>query len=257
MMNSFLDFTHKTVLVTGASRGIGRACAQQFARLGARVAVHYGSNSQVAIKTLESLQGSGHLTVQADLTDANQIPPMVETVLAGFHKIDILVNSAGIFEESPLPGSDYDQWQATWNNVFSTNLFGLANASYCVAQSMILNGGGKIINISSRTAFRGKPEAPAYAASKAALNALSQNLAITLAPHNIMVHVIAPGVVETDMAANDKASPAWQAIQNQSPLGRVCQPEEVAQTAAFLASNQADYLTGGIVDMFGASYLRN
>lgn len=121
---------------------------------------------------------------------------------------------------------------------------------------MIRQGGGKIITVSSRSAFRGKPEASADVASKAGLNAMSHSLAIDLAPHGIFVYVVAPGVVETDMAANDKQSSAWTAIQNQSPLGRVCRPDEVAHTAAFLASSGSEYLTGSIIDLFGASYRR-
>jgi 3-oxoacyl-[acyl-carrier protein] reductase len=121
---------------------------------------------------------------------------------------------------------------------------------------MMQQGGGKIINISSRTAFRGKPEAPAYVASKAGLNGMSQTLAQSLAPFGVYVYVVAPGVVDTDMAARDKESPAWASIQRQSPLNRVCSPEEVAYTVAFLATPQTDYLTGGIVDLFGAAYLR-
>lgn len=252
-----LDLTGKSVLITGASRGIGRACAKEFAALGAKVAVHYGSNQRAAEDTLAMLNGEGHISVAADISDATAVEQMVTHVHERFGRIDVLVNNAGIFEEQPLPSVDYAAWQASWARVLNTNLIGMANATYCTAQHMIAQGGGKIINVSSRTAYRGKPEAPAYAASKAAINAMSQSLSIALAPHGIYVYVVAPGVVDTDMAAADQASPAWQAIQNQSPLGRVCKPEEVAHTAAFLASDGAEYLTGGVIDLFGASHLRN
>jgi len=251
-----MDFTGKNILITGASRGIGRACAREFAALGGRVAVHYASNHAAAEATLQSLAGTGHIRVQADITDAGVVQQMVSDVIAAFGRIDVLVNNAGIFEEHPLPNVDYAVWQSAWARILTTNLIGAANVTYNAAQHMIANGGGKIVSVSSRTAFRGKPEAPAYAASKAGLNAMSQSLAVALAPHGIGVYVVAPGVVETDMAAADKATPAWAAIQQQSPLGRVCRPEEVAHTVAFLASDGAEFLTGGIVDLFGAAYLR-
>lgn len=250
------SLAEKTVLITGASRGIGRACAIQFAEHGARVAVHYGSNEAAALHTLALLPGDGHITVRADVTDAAAVEQVVKQTVTAFGRLDVLVNNAGIFEEHPLPELSYVQWQAAWSRIVSTNLLGTANMTYCAAQQMIRQGGGKIITVSSRTAFRGKPEAPGYAASKAALNAMSQSLSVALAPSGIQVYVVAPSVVETDMAANDKATPAWAAIENQSPLGRVCQPDEVARTVAFLASPGTDYLTGGIIDLFGASYLR-
>ena len=178
-------------------------------------------------------------------------------VTSEFGRLDVLVNNAGIFEEHPITDVNYDQWQASWARIISTNLVGAANVTYSAAQHMIWQGSGKIITISSRTAFRGKPEAPAYAASKAALNAMSQSLAVALAPSGIQVYVVAPSVVDTDMAAKDKGSPVWAAIENQSPLGRVCHPEEVARTVVFLASPGSEYLTGGIIDLFGASYLRS
>jgi NAD(P)-dependent dehydrogenase (short-subunit alcohol dehydrogenase family) len=123
-------------------------------------------------------------------------------------------------------------------------------------QHMKENGGGKIVNVSSRGAFRGEPDAPAYGASKAGLNALSQSMALALAPHNIFVYVVAPGFVETDRIAPLLSGPRGDAIRAQSPFGRVAYPEEVANTVLFLASEGTDYLTGCIVDINGASYLR-
>ncbi len=256
-MNDQHSLTGTAVLITGASRGIGRACAVAFAERGAYVAVHYGSNRAAADHTLDLLAGEGHIAVQADVSDADAVHGMVERVAAEFGRVDVLVNNAGIFMEHPLPQSDYATWQAAWSRIISTNLLGAANATYCAAQHMIAQGGGRIVTVSSRTAFRGKPEAPGYAASKAALNAMSQSLSVALAPHGVYVYVVAPGVVDTDMAAEDKKSPAWAAIEQQSPLGRVCQPEEVARTVVFLASPGAEYLTGGIIDLFGAAYLRS
>jgi 3-oxoacyl-[acyl-carrier protein] reductase len=251
-----MEFQGKVILITGASRGIGSACARLFSNRGGTVVVHYGSNTEAASDTLKALPGAGHLLVQADIADPDAVQRMVDTVLAGLGRIDVLVNNAGIFEEQPLPEVDYATWRESWTRVLSINLMGPAWTTFCVAQHMIRQGGGKIINISSRTAFRGKPEAPAYVASKAGLNGMSQTLAQSLAPHGVYVYVVAPGVVDTDMAAQDRNSPAWTSIEGQSPLNRVCTPDEVAHTVAFLAAPQTDYLTGGIVDLFGAAYLR-
>lgn len=250
------DFHGQHILITGASRGIGRACALEFARRGGRVAVHYHTNRAASDGTLARLEGSGHIAVAADIADGDAVEAMVSEVFNAFGRIDVLVNNAGIFEEHPPLGTDYAAWRAAWARLLATNLVGAANVSYCVSQHMVAAGGGKIIMISSRTAFRGKPEAPAYAASKAGMNALGQNLALALAPHNIHVYVVAPGVVETDMAASDKATPAWDAIRRQSPLGRVATPEDVAHTVAFLAAAGAEMLTGAVIDVNGASYLR-
>lgn len=252
-----MNFDGKVVLITGASRGIGRACAQRFAAHGARIAIHYHSNREAAEQTLASLPQREHLIVQAEMGDAGSVQRMVETVTREMGGLNVLVNNAGIFEEHPLPDVSYEAWQATIERILSTNLIGAANVTYCAAQHMIAHGGGRIITISSRTAFRGKPEAPLYAASKAALNAMSQSLAVALAPYGIFIGVVAPGVVATDMATQDLAGPLGDAIRNQSPLGRVALPEDVAYAAAFLASEGAEYLTGTIIDVNGASYLRS
>jgi NAD(P)-dependent dehydrogenase (short-subunit alcohol dehydrogenase family) len=127
---------------------------------------------------------------------------------------------------------------------------------YCAAQHMIGQGNGRIVNISSRGAFRGEPDAPAYGASKAGLNSMSQSLAKYLAPYNIFVGVVAPGFVETDMAQETLAGPEGDDIRNQSPFKRVAKPEEVAYATLFLASEGAEFMTGAIIDVNGASYLR-
>ncbi|RMD89550.1 MAG: SDR family oxidoreductase [Calditrichaeota bacterium] len=251
-----MNFSDKIVLVTGASRGIGREIARQFAEKNARVAVHYHKNAQSAQETLSKLAGTGHAIFQADLTDAQQIEKLVGSVIEKMETIDILVNNAGIFEEHPIQEVDYTRWQEAWQETLATNLLGPANLTFCVVNHMIKHGGGKIVNVSSRGAFRGEPDAPAYGASKAGLNAMSQSLAKALAPYNIFIYVVAPGFVETDMARPILQGPAGEAIRQQSPLGRVARPDEVARTVVFLASEGTDFLTGCIVDINGASYLR-
>jgi len=251
------SFSEKNVLITGASRGIGRAIAHGFAELGARVAVHYHQNRQAAERTLAELPGGPHPLVQADVSDPGSVRKMVDAVVREMGTIHVLVNNAGIYETYTMVELTYEEWQETWERTIRTNLMGPANTSFCVAQHMKEQGGGKIVNVSSRGAFRGEPRAPGYGASKAGLNALSQSMAQALAPYNILVYVVAPGFVETDMSSPDLSGAKGDAIRAQSPLGRVASPEEVARTVVFLASEGTDYLTGCIVDINGASYLRS
>jgi NAD(P)-dependent dehydrogenase (short-subunit alcohol dehydrogenase family) len=251
-----MDFTGKRVLITGASRGIGRECAVQFAKHGARVAVHYNRNESAAQETLAPLAGEGHMIVQADVSDAQSVKAMVDAVVESMGGVDILVNNAGIYEEHPIADVDYDEWLDQWERTIQTNLIGAANACFCAAKYMIQQGGGRIVNVSSRGSFRGEPTAPAYGASKAGMNAMGQSLAKALAPHNIIVTTVAPGWVETDMATEHLAGESGVAIREQSPLNRVARTEEIAYAVLFLASEGTDYLTGAILDANGASYLR-
>lgn len=251
-----IDLSEKTVLVTGASRGIGKVIALQFAEAGATVIVHYHKNHEAAKATLGQLTPGDHFIVQANMSDPGSIQKMVDNIFAKIHRLDILINNAGIYEDVPLPDSTFEKWQEVWMRTIQTNLLGPANLTFLVAQKMIAQGGGKIINISSRGAFRGEPTAPCYGASKAGLNAMSQSLAKALAPYRIFVYVIAPGFVETDMVRPVLQGASGEAIRQQSPLNRVARPSEIANTALFLASDGVDFLTGCIIDVNGASYLR-
>ena len=252
-----LDFTNQVVLVTGSSRGIGRAIARLFAERGARVAVHYHRDQAAAEATLAELPGGPHYLVSGDLADAAAVAAFVDAVIAQAGRLDVLVNNAAIYEDHPLAEVEYETWQASWRRVFDTNVIGAANASYCAARHMIAQGGGRIVNVSSRGAFRGEPTGPAYGASKAALNAMSQSLAKYLAPYGISVGVVAPGFVQTDMAREALSGQSGVEIRAQSPFNRVAQPEEVAYAVLFLASAGAEFMTGAIIDVNGASYLRS
>ncbi|MBZ0281337.1 MAG: SDR family oxidoreductase [Anaerolineae bacterium] len=250
-----MNFTNQVVLITGASRGIGRACARQFAEHGARVAVHYNSNAAAAAETLASLPGQGHITVQADIADPSAVKRMVDTVIEQMGGLHVLVNNAGVYEKNAIGEISYEDWQAIWKRTLETNLMGAANAAFCAAQHMMKHGGGRIVNVSSRGAFRGEPEAPDYGASKAGMNAMGQSLAKALGSHKIYVTTVAPGWVETDMAT-DHLAVRRDEIYAQSPLNRIATPDEVAYTVLFLASPGAEFLTGAVVDVNGASYLR-
>jgi NAD(P)-dependent dehydrogenase (short-subunit alcohol dehydrogenase family) len=251
----YMDFSGRKALVTGASRGIGAAVARQLAARGARVAVHYNRGQDAAEAVRASLSGGPHITIGADMADASAVQAMVDRAAEALGGLDILINNAGIFEEHPPTAVDYAAWQDHWARTIGVNLIGAANAAYCAAKHMMASGGGHIVNVSSRGAFRGEPDAPAYGASKAGMNSMSQSLAKALAPHGITVTVVAPGWVATDMAP-DADSEARKAVNQQSPLGRIATPEEVANAVVFLASRGATMMTGTIVDVNGASYLR-
>lgn len=251
-----LDFTGKVVLITGSSRGIGRAIARLFAERGAQVAVHYHQGREAAEETLATLPGGPHMLVHGDMADAAAVAAMIDAVVAQAGRLDILVNNAAIYEDHPLAETSYQAWQDSWRAVIDTNLIGAANACYCAARHMIPQGSGRIVNVSSRGAFRGEPTGPAYGASKAGLNALSQSLAKYLAPYNISVGVVAPGFVQTDMAREALSGQSGVEIRAQSPFNRVARPEEVAYAVLFLASEGAEFMTGAIIDVNGASYLR-
>jgi NAD(P)-dependent dehydrogenase (short-subunit alcohol dehydrogenase family) len=250
------DFSGRVALVTGGSGGIGRAIAAMFATAGACVAVHYRQNRSAAEAVVAELPGSGHTLLQADLTNAADVARLAADAVNHMGGIHILVNNAGVFEAHPIADVSFEAWQDAWEHVIYTNLIGPAHLTYCVAQHMMQQGYGRIVNVSSRGAFRGEPTAPAYGASKAGLNAMGQSLAQALAPHGVFVHTVAPGFVETERIAIRLSGPEGESIRSQSPLGRVATPEEVARTVLFLAAKGTEFLTGCIVDVNGASYLR-
>jgi NAD(P)-dependent dehydrogenase (short-subunit alcohol dehydrogenase family) len=252
-----MDFTGKTAFITGGSRGIGKAIAQGLATRGARVAINYLSNAEAAEQTLAELEGGPHLAVRGDVSDPVSVRQVFDEVIGEFGTIDIVVNNAGIYRYHRIDEVDFEAWQSAWREVLDTNLVGPANVCFHAAKHMMEHGGGRIVNVSSRGAFRGEPEGPAYGASKAGLNAMSQSLAQRLAPHHVFVGVVAPGFVDTEMAARILDTPQGDAVRAQSPLGRVAKPEEVAYAVLFLASEGSEFSTGTIIDVNGASYLRS
>ncbi len=249
------DFQGSRVLVTGASRGIGRAIALAFGAAGARLAVHFQGNAEAARATLEALPGAGHRLVQVDLAEVGAGRRLVAEVVEHFDGLDVLVNNAGIFLPHPPLASSAGEWDSAWAATLRVNLTAVAETCHAAAPHLGRSG-GRIVNVSSRGAFRGEPDAPAYGASKAGLNALSQSLAKALAPVGVAVFVVAPGWVETDMAAPWLAGPEGEAVRQQSPLGRVATPEEIANAVLFFASPGNESMTGAILDVNGASYLR-
>jgi NAD(P)-dependent dehydrogenase (short-subunit alcohol dehydrogenase family) len=253
-----------TALVTGSSRGIGQFIARALAARGVRVAIQYRTDREAADETHATLEGEGHVTVQADLSEPNDVKRLWLESTALLGSVDIVINNAAAHGDHPVLSTDYVKWQQEWKRTLTTNLVGPANLCLLAAQAMAGSsspydpefGRGRIVNISSRGAFRGEPFAPAYGASKAGLNSLSQSLALALAPQEIYVFCLAPGWVQTHIAEGHLAGPRGPDILAQHPLGRITTPEEVARAALFCALDAPAAMTGSIIDVNGASYLR-
>lgn len=241
------------ILVTGASGGIGAAISRALAARGITVVLHYQNGRDAAEATRRTLKGEGHSILQGDLTDPKAIGRLWQEASAG-QRVDAVVNNAGIFPDHPPLTTDFEEWSDVWQRTLALNLFGPAHLSHFAARAMAAQGGGRIVNISSRGAYRGEPTAPAYAASKAGLNAMSQSLAKALAPKGVFVYVVAPGWVATERVGQAINNPAVIADQ---PLGRVATPDEVADVVTFCALDAPASLTGAILDVNGASYLRS
>ncbi|MFE1166835.1 SDR family NAD(P)-dependent oxidoreductase [Nocardiopsis sp. NPDC058789] len=243
----------RNVLVTGAARGIGRAVATAFAEGGDRVAVHYGSRREEAEATVAGLPGEGHVLVGADLRDPGAAAAVVEEAVELLGGVDVLVNNAAVNLPHPVADTSYEEWRRVWRATVDVNVFGAADLSYLVAWHMIDRGrGGHIVNVGSRGAFKGEPDHAAYGASKAALHALGQSLAVALAPHGITVASVAPGFVETERVS----ARLTDGVRAQSPFGRVAAPEEIASAVRYLASPEAVWSSGAVLDVNGASHLR-
>ena len=247
----------RAVLVTGSSRGIGRAIALAFAAQGDRVAVHANRSAEDAEQVRAELPGEGHTVVTADVADPEAIGRAVDVAAAALGGLQVLVNNAAVYTAHPPLETSYAAWQEAWSRTLAVNLLGPANATFRALPHLVAAGGGAVVNVSSRGAFRGEPANPAYGASKAGLNAFGQSMAIALAPHGISVGTVAPGFVQTEMAREVLDGPGGDAVRAQSPYGRVARPEEVAAAVLWLASPGAAFSTGTIIDVNGASYLRS
>ncbi len=249
----------KVAIVTGASSGMGTAMTRRLARDGAAVIVHYVGRQEGAEALVTDVREAGGKAeaVGADLTQADAVPHLLQAAETAFGGLDILVNNAGIFTAHPITEVGYAAWQEHWRSTLGVNLVGAANVTWCAVRHMKeQERGGRIVNVSSRGAFRGEPDVPAYGASKAALNSLTQSLAIALAPYRIAVSAVAPGFVATDMTTDWLTPPGGDEIRAQSPFGRVAEPDEIAAGVLYLASAQAEWASGTILDLNGASYLR-
>jgi 3-oxoacyl-[acyl-carrier protein] reductase len=244
----------RSVLVTGGSRGIGAAIVRAFAADGDRVAIHHRDSADLAEALRANLPGDGHVVVTGDVADPAAVQRFVDQAAEALGGLDVVVNNAAVFPPHPITDTSYEEWQATWRQTIEVNLTGPANVCWCAVRH--LRSGGRIVNVSSRGAYRGEPKQPAYGASKAGLNALTQSLALALGPLGIAVTAVAPGYVETDMSNAHLKSPRGDEIRAQSPFNRVAQPAEIAAAVRYLASPEAEWASGAVLDLNGASYLR-
>ncbi len=238
----------KTVLVTGGSRGIGRAIVELFARDGAEVAFFYRGNAAAATEVVEQARAAGlRVTAeQVDVTDAKAVAAAVERLADAWGRIDILVNNAGVIRDNLLGLLEDDDVRA----VLETNVGGVFNVTRAVVPHMIARRAGKIVNLSSVSGEKGGRGQTNYAASKGAINAFTRALAVELAPRKITVNCVAPGVIETEMsqAVRDMAG---DEVKGRILLRRFGQPQEVAYAVWFLASRFADYVTGEVLHVDG------
>ena len=223
--------------------------------------MHYATSRGAAEKTLASMSGSGHVLVPGDLARPDEARRVVEQSIDALGGIDVLVNNAAVAPDDEnvhrVGTVSYEEWQNAWRHMVDVNLLGAANVTFLVAAHLIERGaGGSIVNVGSRGAFRGEPDFPAYGASKAALHAFGQSMAVALAPHDIAVASVAPGVVGTERQQAMLTGPGGQTVRDQSPFGRVATPEEVAAAVLYLASPGATWSSGAVLDLNGASYLR-
>lgn len=245
----------ESALVTGGSRGIGAATVRALAAQGVRVAIGYRANRDAAELVLQSLPGSGHLVVQADLSEEGAPERLVREAVSGLGELHILVNNAAVRGHHPIASVGLKEWQEEWRRILTANLTAPAELCYCAARHMIDRGvAGAIVNVSSRGALRGEPDMPAYGASKGGLNALTRSLALALGPHGIHVAAVAPGFVQTEGTASRLAGPEGAGIKAQSPLGRVSTADEVAEAIVYLAG--AKMASGTILDLNGGSHFR-
>jgi 3-oxoacyl-[acyl-carrier protein] reductase len=243
-----MRFEGKTAIVTGGSRGIGRACVARLAAEGAKVVLVYHSNQQAAEALVAELKGSpGEVrAVQADVRDFQLAHQVVDPLFEEWGHVDVLINSAGIVRDGLLGAMTEDQWRS----VIETNLGGTFNYCHAVTQPMMMMRRGSIVNMSSTAAEFAARGQVNYAASKGGINGLTRSLAKELAPRNIRVNAIAPGMIETDMSQVVRGI-AGDQIKKMIPLKRIGSPEEIAAVAAFLASDDAAYLTGQVLRVDG------
>jgi len=255
MSKTALDLTGKVALITGASRGIGRETAVRFALAGARVAVNYNRGEAQAREVVREIGEEKAFAVRADIADAAAVERMVNEVVAKYGRLDVLVNNAATFSQNLFDGDDYDAWQRGWRETFDVNVFGAANAAFLAMRAMRTNGGGKVINVASRAAFRGETEFADYGASKAALVNLTRSIARACAKDNITASCVAPGFILTEMARSELEA-HYEEIVGQIPLRRVGSVDDVAAVVLFLASPMADYLNGVTIDINGGSWFQ-
>jgi 3-oxoacyl-[acyl-carrier protein] reductase len=242
------DLTGKIALVTGGSRGIGRAIAIRLAQAGAKVAFNYRGNHDAAQAVLGELKGGGAhaMAVAGDVSVSADVDRVVNATLEAFGRIDILVNNAGITRDTLVMRMSEEDWDA----VLDTNLKSCFLMTKAVMRGMLRQRAGRIVNVTSVSGVLGNAGQANYAASKAGMIGFTRSTAREVASRGITVNAVAPGFIETDIWANTSEQ-ARQAILSMAPLGTIGQPEDVAEAVAFLASDAARYITGQTLNVDG------
>lgn len=245
-----IDLTDRVALVTGGSRGIGRAIALKLASLGAKVAVNCYTNedeaaAQEVIKEIAS-QGGEAIAVQGDVRDADQAGDLVKKTLEAFGRLDILVNNAGITKDTLLMRMK----ESDWDLVMDTNLKGTYHCTKAAVRPMLKKRYGRIVNITSVSGLVGQAGQANYSASKAGLVGFTKAVAKELGSRNITVNAVAPGYVPTDLTA-DLPQDLVESLLQLTPLGRPGTPKEIANAVAFFASDEASYITGQVLSVDG------
>lgn len=238
----------KTVLITGGARGIGKACVIAFAKLGYNVVVGYNTSGELAQQTVLEAQsfGANAIAIKADISSVEQTKKMVAEACAKFGNIDILVNNAGVALQKLL----IDCTEEDYNKIFDTNLRGVFNCCNAVLPQMMSNQSGKIVNVSSMWGVTGGSCEVLYSASKAGIIGFTKALAKEVALSNINVNCVAPGVILTDMMKSASQQTLAQ-LKEETPLNRLGEPQDVASAVVFLASEQASFITGEVVNVNG------
>jgi 3-oxoacyl-[acyl-carrier protein] reductase len=251
-----IDLDGKTVLVTGASRGIGRAIARAVGAAGGHVIAHYGRSREAANAVREEIGLTRCDLIRADLAEPDEVAGLWEGACALAGPIDVLINNAGVFERVPVEAA-LDEWRTVWNRVMQINLLAPAELCRAAIVDFRTRGEGKIINISSRAAHRGDaPDQMPYAASKGALVALTKTIARGYGPAGLLAFGIAPGFTDTEMATESLDAEGLARTVAEIPLGALASAGEIGALAAFLCSDAARHLTGSTFDINGASYVR-
>ncbi len=241
-------------LLTGGSRGIGASAVRALHRDGVEVAFTYSSNAESATQLANEL-GDRAFALRCDLADYDALPPVLNACVERYGRIDVLVNNGAIFEDNPFFDNDYASWRRGWERTFSINLFGGVHLTYLALQRMRAQGSGKIVNVASRSAHRGELNVADYGASKAALVNFTKSIARSCGRYGIKAIAIAPGFIETDMAAPDLSTRRAE-LEAEVPLGYIGSADEVGEIIAFFASSKGDYASGATIDLNGGSYVR-
>ena len=246
------DNANKVAVVTGSSRGIGRAIATKLAKRGISVVINNDKDTQEGLDVMNEIKNIGQdgIYIQADVSDLTQVEKMIEKVVNEFGRIDILINNAGITRDGFLENMDRDDW----NSVLSVNLTGTFNCTKSATKYMKKQGGGKIVNISSISAETGNIGQSNYSAAKGGIISFTKTVAKEYAKYGITVNAVAPGFIKTKMLETVPEK-VMQKIIGQIPLGRLGEPDDVAAVVCFLVSDDATYITGQLININGGIYM--